>query len=105
MFTRLKKIYQEYPSNFWIVVSVSFIDRVGGTMLFPFFSDARPLHGRIQPGLGDPGHDWARTGRFDSRQLQPQPALVPGRRPLPACRAWLFGITCQVGVTRALHAY
>jgi MFS family permease len=38
MFTRLKKIYQEYPSNFWIVVSVSFIDRVGGTMLFPFFS-------------------------------------------------------------------
>ena len=38
MFTRLKKIYQEYPSNFWIVVGVSFIDRVGGTMLFPFFS-------------------------------------------------------------------
>ncbi|NTV37524.1 MAG: MFS transporter, partial [Anaerolineaceae bacterium] len=35
---RFKKIYNEFPRKFWIVVAVSFIDRVGGTLLFPFFS-------------------------------------------------------------------
>lgn len=34
----LKKIYEEFPQRFWVVVAVSFIDRVGGTLLFPFFS-------------------------------------------------------------------
>lgn len=38
MFSRLIKIYHEFPSRFWTVVGVMFIDRVGGTMLFPFFS-------------------------------------------------------------------
>jgi MFS family permease len=38
MFSKLKNLYREYPSQFWLVVGVSFIDRVGGTMLFPFFS-------------------------------------------------------------------
>ena len=38
MFTKLKKTYEEFPRRFWVVVAVSFIDRVGGTMLFPFFS-------------------------------------------------------------------
>ena len=33
-----KKIAQEFPRKFWSVVGVSFIDRVGGTMLFPFFA-------------------------------------------------------------------
>lgn len=37
MFSRLKNIYLEFPSRFWTVVGVMFIDRVGGTMLFPFF--------------------------------------------------------------------
>lgn len=32
------KIAREFPRKFWIVVGVSFIDHVGGTMLFPFFS-------------------------------------------------------------------
>jgi len=35
---RLKNIYHEFPQKFWLVVGVSFIDRVGGTLLFPFFS-------------------------------------------------------------------
>ena len=35
---RLRNIYHEFPRKFWIVVSVMFIDRVGGTLLFPFFS-------------------------------------------------------------------
>ena len=38
MFTKLNKIYHEFPSKFWIVVLVSFIDGIGGTLLFPFFS-------------------------------------------------------------------
>jgi MFS family permease len=38
MFNRLKKIYHEFPRLFWVVVVVSFIDRIGGTLLFPFFA-------------------------------------------------------------------
>lgn len=38
MFHRLEQIYREFPSRFWLVVGVMFIDRIGGTMLFPFFS-------------------------------------------------------------------
>lgn len=38
MFARLNKIYHEFPRLFWVVVAVSFIDRVGGTLLFPFFA-------------------------------------------------------------------
>ncbi len=34
----LKKIYLEFPRRFWMVVGVMFIDRIGGTMLFPFFA-------------------------------------------------------------------
>ena len=34
----LARIYREFPRHFWAVVGVSFIDRVGHTMLFPFFS-------------------------------------------------------------------
>lgn len=35
---QLRKIYLEFPRKFWIVVGVSFIDVVGGTLLFPFLS-------------------------------------------------------------------
>jgi MFS family permease len=38
MLTRLQQIYREFPRQFWMVVFVSFIDRVGGTLLFPFFA-------------------------------------------------------------------
>ncbi|MBN1231715.1 MAG: MFS transporter [Anaerolineales bacterium] len=38
MFAKLNHIYHEFPNRFWIVVGVSFIDSVGGTLLFPFFS-------------------------------------------------------------------
>jgi len=38
MLTRLNKIYHEFPRLFWVVVVVSFIDRIGGTLLFPFFA-------------------------------------------------------------------
>ena len=38
MFTKLKKISQEFPNTFWILTLSTFIDRMGGFMLFPFFS-------------------------------------------------------------------
>ena len=38
MFTRLKKIYYEFPRLFWIIVGVRFVDGIGGTLLFPFFA-------------------------------------------------------------------
>jgi len=38
MFTRLNKIYHEFPRLFWVVVGVRFIDGIGGTLLFPFFA-------------------------------------------------------------------
>jgi MFS family permease len=38
MLARLNKIYHEFPRLFWVVVAVSFIDRIGGTLLFPFFA-------------------------------------------------------------------
>jgi len=38
MFDRLRNIYYDFPNKFWVVVGASFIDRIGGTLLFPFFS-------------------------------------------------------------------
>ena len=38
MFNRLRDIYYDFPNKFWIVVGAAFIDRIGGTLLFPFFS-------------------------------------------------------------------
>lgn len=53
MFTGFRKIYNEFPQKFWIVVVVSFIDRVGGTLLFPFFS--LYLTQRFQVGMTQAG--------------------------------------------------
>jgi predicted MFS family arabinose efflux permease len=38
MITRFKKVYNEFPRLFWIVVLTRFIDAIGGTLLFPFFA-------------------------------------------------------------------
>ena len=38
LFSRIRSIYAEFPQQFWVVVVVSFIDRIGGTLLFPFFA-------------------------------------------------------------------
>lgn len=35
---RIKNIYNEFPRKFWAVVAVNFVDSVGGTLLYPFFS-------------------------------------------------------------------
>lgn len=38
MFTRLNKLYHQFPSKFWIIILAFFIDSIGATLLFPFFS-------------------------------------------------------------------
>lgn len=38
MIKQFSKIYNDYPRLFWTVVGVSFIDSLGGTLLFPFFA-------------------------------------------------------------------
>ncbi|MDX1417467.1 MAG: MFS transporter [Candidatus Promineifilaceae bacterium] len=38
MFKRIKDTYQEFPIDFRVLVLANFVDRLGGTMLFPFFS-------------------------------------------------------------------
>ncbi|MDF1500262.1 MAG: MFS transporter [Anaerolineales bacterium] len=35
---RLRAAFNEYPRNFWILMVTSFIDRLGGFILFPFFT-------------------------------------------------------------------
>jgi MFS family permease len=33
-----RQLFNEYPRQFWILVAAMFIDRLGGALLFPFFS-------------------------------------------------------------------
>ena len=37
-FEKAKDIYAEYPRSFWTLVLITFVDRIGGAMLFPFFA-------------------------------------------------------------------
>lgn len=38
MISRLKGTWEEFPRDFWTLVLATFIDRLGGTMIFPFFA-------------------------------------------------------------------
>ena len=38
MINRLKKLYNEYPGQFWLIIGASSIDFLGFTMVFPFYS-------------------------------------------------------------------
>jgi MFS family permease len=35
---RALQIYQDYPRDFWMMIMVNFVDRLGGSLLFPFFA-------------------------------------------------------------------
>lgn len=35
---RLRGVYEEYPSQFWVLIVGLFIDRLGGALMFPFFT-------------------------------------------------------------------
>ena len=38
MIEKTLRIYHEYPRTFWMMILVNFIDRLGGSLLFPFFA-------------------------------------------------------------------
>jgi MFS family permease len=38
MLQRMRQTYQEFPLRFWVLVVATFIDRLGGTLIFPFFA-------------------------------------------------------------------
>ena len=38
MLDRVKSTYREFPPRFWVLVVATFIDRIGGTLIFPFFA-------------------------------------------------------------------
>jgi MFS family permease len=48
-----KEVYNEFPSKFWVIVGASFIDRVGGTMIWPFF--ALYVTNRFNVGMTEAG--------------------------------------------------
>jgi MFS family permease len=35
---RALQIYREYPRDFWMMIAVNFVDRLGASLLFPFFA-------------------------------------------------------------------
>jgi MFS family permease len=48
-----KQLYHEFPRRFWIVVGVHFIDKIGGTLAFPFF--ALYITGKFHVGMTEAG--------------------------------------------------
>lgn len=38
MLAKLQTVYGEFPTTFWTLMGASFIDRLGGALLFPFFT-------------------------------------------------------------------
>ena len=50
---KISKLYNEYPRTFWIVIAITFIDRIGGSLLFPFF--ALYITSKFHVGMTDVG--------------------------------------------------
>lgn len=38
MLSKFRRTYGQFPSTFWTLIGASFIDRLGGALLFPFFA-------------------------------------------------------------------
>jgi MFS family permease len=53
MIGRFKGTVEQYPGKFWILVGASFIDRLGGNMIFPFF--ALYVTSRFDVGMTEAG--------------------------------------------------
>lgn len=48
-----RRLYDEFPPRFWTVVGVHFIDKIGSTLVFPFF--ALYITGRFGVGMTEAG--------------------------------------------------
>jgi len=53
MFAKIQSTFQEFPSRFWVLVAASFVDRIGATMIFPFF--ALYITQKFQVGMTEAG--------------------------------------------------
>ena len=51
--TRMQELYREFPPPFWTLTAATFIDRVGGALLYPFF--ALYFTGRFGVGMTEVG--------------------------------------------------
>lgn len=49
----ISKLYHEYPRTFWKLIVITFIDRIGGSLLFPFF--ALYITSKFNVGMADVG--------------------------------------------------
>jgi MFS family permease len=49
----LSNLYHEFPRKFWVVVGVHFVDKIGGTLAFPFF--ALYITGKFHVGMTEAG--------------------------------------------------
>ena len=38
VFKKAQNLYYQYPGTFWTLLGATFIDRLGGALLFPFFA-------------------------------------------------------------------
>jgi MFS family permease len=50
---KISNLYHEYPRTFWVVIVITFIDRIGGSLLFPFF--ALYITSKFEVGMTDVG--------------------------------------------------
>ena len=50
---KMKDVYREYPRVFWILMVITFVDRIGGALLFPFF--ALYITSKFNVGMADVG--------------------------------------------------
>ena len=57
MFGRIRKIYGEYPRNFWVVMGALFIDHLGEALIFPFL--ALFISAKFQVGMWEIGQLFA----------------------------------------------
>jgi len=44
---RIRSIYDEYPSQFWVLILGTFIDRLGGALMFPYSLRAGTRPGQV----------------------------------------------------------
>jgi len=50
---KMKNVYHEYPRVFWILMIITFVDRIGEALLFPFF--ALYITSKFNVGMADVG--------------------------------------------------
>ncbi len=53
MFTKFTQTYRKFPKKFWVLVFSTFIDHLGGALMFPFFAIYITLH--FQVGMTEVG--------------------------------------------------